>query len=104
MATQLSADALDKLKCTFVTEILNRMREETLGFVCTEYTEEELYTMLNYAYILQSTCDYDPCDIDAFAAKLSPVEVCVPTVVTNCTLILTILPNDTCTPFNLIRL
>ena len=105
MAVQLSADVLDKLMCTFVTEMLNKRRERTLGFVCTNYTDEELYTMMNYVYTILSGCDYDDCDMNMMASKISPVEVCDSLEVITCSVTLSEVPlPETCDIYNLIQI
>jgi hypothetical protein len=85
MAVQLSADVLDRLKCTFVQEIFNKIQETQLGFNCTTYSDEELYTMMNYVFIMESGCTYDPCDIDIFCSPIPAyVEICSSTEVAIC--------------------
>lgn len=104
MAIQLSADALDKLKCTFVTEILNKIKELQLGFNCTTYSDDIIRKMANFVFMLESGCIFDTCDIDAFTSKLPSVYVgdCGENII--CDITLTEVTPDSCAPFTLIRL
>jgi hypothetical protein len=105
MAVQLSADVLDRLKCTFVQEIFNKIQEVRLGFNCTIYSDEELYTMMNYVFIMESGCTYDPCDINVFCSPMpATVEICANDDIIECDTLFSEVDPIVCDTYNFIEI
>lgn len=106
METQLSADALDKLKCRFVEIIRGEIQNVEYGFNCIDITQEEINRIKNYIYLLETDClNVDTCEIDLYVSKLPDVNVCITTPITiTCGFTLSRPTPDTCIIYNLIRL
>lgn len=104
MGTQLSVDALDKLKCRFVEIIRGEIQSIELGFDCTNVSQEEINRIKNYIYLLEADCpNIDTCEIDLYVSKLPDVTVCITTPITIiCNITLTEVTSTVCPLYNLI--
>lgn len=104
MALVTLVDALNKLKCNYVDFFIQRYELSLIDLECYGKSDNELWTIVNYWYMLNSGCYPVDCSIDSFVAQctttLNSIEICGDIESVSCSLTLEAIP-ESCENYNL---